>query len=140
LLQEKLGYLEIHHIMPSCLCNKDQKKDKNNYVILTAKEHYTAHLLLTKIFKDGTKYRMQFAMNSFTRTSKNQGRFISSRQYELCKILVASAISHLHTGKKKPKSDEHRLKISKSLIGRKGILRPNPNKGKKENLVLLKPR
>jgi hypothetical protein len=25
-LQEKEGYLEIHHILPSCICNNIQKK------------------------------------------------------------------------------------------------------------------
>lgn len=130
LLQEKEGYFEIHHILPSCICDVAQRKDKNNYVILTAREHYIAHLLLTKLFDSDLKYKMQFAMNAFIRSSKNQNRVLNSRQFEQCKRLVAIAIMHLHTGKKKPKSDEHRAKLSKALVGRKGLSRPNPNKGK----------
>lgn len=130
LLQEKEGYFEIHHILPSSICDIVQKKDKNNYVILTAREHYIAHLLLTKLFDSDLKYKMKLAMGQFTRKSKNQGRVLNSRQFEVCRKLVAESIKHLHTGVSKPKSPEHRLKISKALAGRKGISRPNPNKGK----------
>ena len=130
LLQEKEGYFEIHHILPSCICDITQKKDKNNYVILTAREHYIAHLLLTKLFDSDLKYKMKLAMGQFTRKSKNQDRVLNSRQFELCRKLVSESIKHLHTGVSKPKSPEHRLKISQTLTGRKGVSRPNPNKGK----------
>lgn len=130
LLQEKEGYFEIHHILPVCICDNIQKKDKDNYVILTAKEHFIAHLLLTKLFDSDLKYKMKLAMGQFTRKSNNQNRALNSRQFELCRKLVSESIKHLHTGVSKPKSVEHRLKISQTLTGRKGISRPNPNKGK----------
>lgn len=39
-------YLERHHIIPRCLNRSD---DDNNLVYLTGREHYIAHLLLSKI-------------------------------------------------------------------------------------------
>lgn len=44
-------YLESHHILPECLGGLDLE----NQVLLTPEEHYTAHLLLTKIFPHESK-------------------------------------------------------------------------------------
>lgn len=43
------GYVERHHVVPRCMGGKDTK---DNMVNLTPEEHYTAHLLLMKIFPD----------------------------------------------------------------------------------------
>lgn len=40
------GYFEIHHINPRCLGGGD---DPENLVMLTAREHYVAHLILAKL-------------------------------------------------------------------------------------------
>jgi len=40
-------YCELHHIIPKCLGGENTKE---NLVLLTAREHYIAHLLLSKIF------------------------------------------------------------------------------------------
>lgn len=40
-------YKEIHHIVPSCMDGTD---NASNLVALTPEEHYTAHLLLVKIY------------------------------------------------------------------------------------------
>jgi hypothetical protein len=42
-----LGYSENHHIIPKCIGGTD---DKNNLVLLTAEEHFLAHVLLIKIY------------------------------------------------------------------------------------------
>ena len=39
------GYFELHHILPRCMGGLDED---TNLVLLTAKEHYIAHLLLSK--------------------------------------------------------------------------------------------
>lgn len=50
------GYCEKHHIQPKSLGGSDAK---SNIVKLTAREHYIAHLLLTKMFDDSdTTFRM----------------------------------------------------------------------------------
>lgn len=43
------GYTERHHVIPRCLGGSDVK---SNIVILTAEEHYLAHLLLVKMNPD----------------------------------------------------------------------------------------
>ena len=40
-------YLEKHHIVPKCVGGTN---DESNLVLLTAKEHYICHLLLTKMY------------------------------------------------------------------------------------------
>jgi hypothetical protein len=49
------GYTEKHHIIPKCFGGSD---DAENIAILTPREHYVAHLLLTKI-KFSKKKRLQ---------------------------------------------------------------------------------
>lgn len=46
---DKYMYYEEHHILPKSLY-PDFRLDKNNKVLLTAGEHFTAHKLLTTIF------------------------------------------------------------------------------------------
>lgn len=43
-------YFETHHKVPKSIGGTN---DRNNLVNLTAREHYIAHLLLVKIYKDG---------------------------------------------------------------------------------------
>jgi len=45
--RELQGYCERHHIVPRCMNGSD---DKTNIVKLTPDEHYTAHLLLIKMY------------------------------------------------------------------------------------------
>ncbi|OGU82646.1 MAG: hypothetical protein A2W11_06140 [Ignavibacteria bacterium RBG_16_35_7] len=52
-------YIEKHHVIPKCLggLNEDE-----NYAYLTAEEHYTAHLLLCKIFPKNKKITLATKM------------------------------------------------------------------------------
>ena len=43
------GYTERHHIIPKCLGGID---DQTNIAVLTAREHFVAHLLLVKIYPE----------------------------------------------------------------------------------------
>jgi hypothetical protein len=72
-----LDYFEIHHIIPKCLGGND---DKNNLTSLSAKEHYIAHLLLTKIHKNCFKIQHAFGMMEASR--KDQIRNYTSNQYD----------------------------------------------------------
>lgn len=48
--KRELGqYCEKHHIVPRCM---DGKNDEDNLTTLTYREHFIAHLLLTKIYKE----------------------------------------------------------------------------------------
>ena len=88
-LNRKLDYSERHHIVPRCLGGSD---DKFNLVVLTAREHFLAHYLLTKIYPDNYKlvdaFRMMGVINK-----EEQDRYINSRLYESKKKLFSEARS-----------------------------------------------
>tara|TARA_B110000967_G_C18629327_1_gene432829 strand:+ start:114 stop:734 length:621 start_codon:yes stop_codon:yes gene_type:complete len=56
-----LEYSEIHHIIPRCMGGNDEA---DNLTTLTAKEHYLAHRLLTKMYRDNPSLWHAFAMMS----------------------------------------------------------------------------
>jgi hypothetical protein len=80
-------YTERHHIVPKSLGGLN---DKSNLVYLTAKEHYIAHLLLTKCTKDISYKKMMHALNRmmFSKTV-SQERIYSSNQYNNVRSLWA---------------------------------------------------
>jgi len=71
------GYCECHHIIPKSEGGSD---DKDNLVNLTAREHYVAHLLLAKIYKDCKMYSAVIYM--MTGFHKNRKFRFNSRVYE----------------------------------------------------------
>lgn len=110
-------YVEKHHILPRSLGGDNST---SNLVCLTAREHFIAHLLLSKMYIGVDKSKMQFALYMFTKNpSKTSNRVVNSTTYEYVKKCFAEAVSTTHTGLKKPKSAEHRAKISATLTGRK---------------------
>jgi len=72
------GYSELHHIIPKCLGGSDCEE---NLVRLTAREHFIAHWLLTRIHPDCIKI-----IHAFTCMSMKQNkRRLSSSQYDILK-------------------------------------------------------
>lgn len=53
-----VGYTEKHHIIPKCLGGSNSK---SNIVVLTPKQHYICHLLLTKMTEGKDKSKMLMA-------------------------------------------------------------------------------
>lgn len=76
-------YYENHHIYPKCFCKDDLDylaKDKRNLVLLTAKEHFIAHWILSKVFTEGKeKFQM---LNAFSRMIYN-GNEYQDRNYRI---------------------------------------------------------
>jgi hypothetical protein len=93
------GYSERHHIIPHALGGTDQFE---NIAILTAREHFICHWLLTKMLPDGKhKWKMMHAFNGFNRANKNQNRYVpNSIQYEIMKKAASEARSELNKGNK----------------------------------------
>lgn len=110
------AYYEKHHIIPRSLGGSN---NSDNIVLLTAREHYIAHLLLYHHYKTigGTDFRkMSFALVSMSSTNKNLKRNrLSSRQYALIKEAARnSRLGHkvINTQKyRQPKSDTHKQSI-----------------------------
>jgi hypothetical protein len=133
--KKKCGtYYERHHITPRCL---DGNENKENKVLLTAKEHFICHKLLTFIYpnKRGLSlalYRMHFGKPYIN---------ISTKDYEYSKMLFiknCTGENHPMYGKThsvntkqkmsnsrllnlngKGLSDETKLKLSKALTNKK---------------------
>lgn len=93
-------YYENHHILPRCLEGTDEK---DNLVLLTAREHFIAHWLLIKIHPDN--FKLIYALNSFALS--NQGRRGGrSHLYKYARELYIRALKH---------NDEWKRKMAKSL-------------------------
>lgn len=73
-------YTENHHIIPRCMGGNDTKE---NLVALTAREHFIAHALLVKMYKD-TEYvhKLVYAFN-FMKCDGQRGGRANNRTYSL---------------------------------------------------------
>lgn len=77
-------YVENHHILPKSLGGLDIK---SNMINLTAKEHFFAHLLLSKMFSGSSSYKMSAALNAMQMSSTGKRYVRNSRQYSLIKSI-----------------------------------------------------
>jgi hypothetical protein len=117
---KKDGIFESHHVIPKCFGGSDEKQ---NRVLLTPKEHYFAHLLLTFLYEGKDKAKMCYALLMMTWKGPNVERSsISSRKYDQAvKILRAHCIgkNHPNHGMKYPKwSQASKDKLSKFQMGK----------------------
>jgi len=116
-IKSKNFYFELHHIIPKCLGGTNEKK---NVVLLTPKEHYICHKLLTRIYPSNSK--IMFALQMMIYTHKDLRKLkLSSRDYTCIKELRYKNGLPEETKQKmrdaiRPKiSDEGRLNISIGL-------------------------
>lgn len=111
-------YYELHHILPKSLFPLWAKR-KDNLVLLTAKEHFFCHQLLTKIYP--TK---QMFLALWKLCSDGQNNVCSPSEYEKIKLQCIKNKS-FNTFKGKTHTEEVRNKIRASKIGSN-----NPSYGK----------
>lgn len=115
------GYVEKHHIIPKSIGGTD---DKSNLVILTAREHFICHLLLTKMTEGLHRRSMWHAawkMANQNRTYQKRYK-ASARMYEMIKENNARALSTSNSGKPSGRKGQPCTwgdKISQTLMGRK---------------------
>lgn len=72
----------------------------DNYVALTAKEHFIVHKLLSKMFLGESRIKMLHAVNAFSRASPGQHRILTARQFEFAKQCQSAAMSSKVSPKK----------------------------------------
>jgi hypothetical protein len=115
-------YYELHHIIPKCMGGNN---DKDNLVLLTAREHFIVHKLLCEIYPNEDKL-----VYAYWRLCNGKNKsIVSSHDYDYAKLLMANAntrrqhtvisknkISKIHKGK--ITSDETKRKISESKKGK----------------------
>lgn len=101
-------YYELHNILPKSLFPLWKTK-KSNLVLLTAREHFICHKLLTKIFPSKEMY---FALISFI---GNKNVHISSREIERLRVDYSKRImgeNNAFYGRKH--SEESKKRMSES--------------------------
>jgi hypothetical protein len=81
-IKSKNNYYEAHHILPRCLY-PEYEDSKDNLVLLTGREHYLCHYILTKIYPNNDK--LHYAFHMMHVTSNNQSRYFNSYGYEISK-------------------------------------------------------
>lgn len=130
LLREE--YTESHHIIPKSLGGSN---DLKNLINLTPREHFIAHLLLTKMFNGSAKYKMNYAFNFMLSKSKtNSERYIpTSRYYELGKKLVSETATIFNKGQSAWNKGISRTQEVKDAISKANKGRIAWNKGKKRS-------
>lgn len=105
------NYYERHHIKPKSLF-PEEAKDKSNIALLTPREHYLAHWLLTKIYPTKEMFYAFFTMcNRVSNSTFERSYRVPSKVYEKARLNFA---------KNNPaKTDIAREKISKIKKGEK---------------------
>jgi rubrerythrin len=91
-------YYERHHIIPKCLGGGDEEE---NLVLLTAREHFICHKLLTYIFPNKRKIATAFHYMIFGKGHYN----VSNRDYSYARELISLI----------PMSEETRKKIGEAI-------------------------
>lgn len=87
-------YFERHHIIPRCMSGTDTI---DNLVLLTPREHYICHLLLTKICVDKKHHhKMLYAFNRIT--NKSSPNILNSSMYERIRIQFSDMRSKASSG------------------------------------------
>lgn len=133
-----LSYSERHHIIPRSLGGNNES---NNLVWLTAAEHLTAHLLLTKMVSEKTHLRkmMSAAIRMANPQSRSQKRIITPDLIEeLAEIRIECAKLHSeymkekHKGENNPMYGKHHNESSNAARRKAmtGFIRTDENKKK----------
>lgn len=99
---EHFIYYESHHIIPKSIRQEFKNLTTNpwNKVLLTPKEHFICHLLLTKMLTGTEKNKMVYALWRMTnQASKYQGGRFKSNLYSAYKIKMQASLSSDRKGK-----------------------------------------
>lgn len=85
--REVNGYVERHHILPKSLGGSNESK---NIAVLTAREHYICHWLLTKMVKDkDALHKMSCAFFYTCFGTNKQDKKYSAKEYERSRTIMA---------------------------------------------------
>lgn len=96
-------YYESHHILPRSLF-PEYKSDPSNKVLLTPKEHFICHLLLTKMTSGLSKYKMIYAFKMFINVKNIGDRTcykVTSKWFEYAKLESRKCSKHYWTDERR---------------------------------------
>ena len=104
------GYVEEHHIIPKSIGGSNRK---DNLVMLSARQHFVLHLLLTKMVAGSHKRGMAFALHRMAFSKKHgMERNLSPREFELARRMFASTLRNTKH------SEETKRKIAAARTGK----------------------
>jgi hypothetical protein len=112
-------YYESHHILPKCMGGGNEKE---NLVLLTAREHYVCHKILFWIYPHNNKLTLAYCSMTYIMRDKLKIK-LTSREYEEIK----TAYSLYFTGENHPMYNKHHNTETKEIMRQKKI-------GKKQSL------
>lgn len=113
----RLGcYTEKHHIIPRSMGGKDTKE---NLVVLTAREHYIAHLLLTKCTSGFDKRKMWFAL--WNMLNRDNGIRTTSKAYAAMRIKHSEFLHKELSGEGNPMFGKNHTEETKAKISLGGL-------------------
>jgi len=113
-------YTEKHHVIPKSLGGSD---DTSNIIQLSAREHFLCHLLLIKMYAEGTpewcKMIKAFGYMCVAQ-SNNQKRYVNSRFYQALRVSFSKAQSIQQRGENNSQYNtmwifNENLKLSKKI-------------------------
>lgn len=128
-------YFESHHIIPECLGGSNEK---SNLVLLTAREHFVCHRLLSKIYPQirGIQYAI-IRMANYRRYGASSRAYQSIRKQYALSVSNdkdrSEAISKRLTGVKK--SEEHKANWKRSREEGAGWICPEWKKEKQRETM-----
>lgn len=113
------GYYECHHILPRSLGGSDLP---DNLVLLTAREHFIAHYLLTRFTSGPARHKMLYAL-AIIGKSQRLNRKLTARQYAICKKANSEVTSarnkyQIEAGTHPWQTDEYRKAQSEQVSAR----------------------
>ena len=112
-----IGYTEKHHIIPKCFYKSNSNwgildgdsELANNKIILTIKEHYIAHLLLTKMVENKVQQaQMNLALErclNVNNGSQKERYKVGARKYQQIRKNVAKSTSFFMLNNNNPMND-----------------------------------
>lgn len=118
-------YYESHHITPRSLGGTD---DSDNIVLLTAREHYIAHMCLVRFVTGQGKYKMVKAAMamSMTKDRDEKERILSSRLYEANRKLYSALLTpHLLEHSSFKNKETHRKSMHTRAVSNSNPFRAN---------------
>ena len=99
-------YYENHHILPHSMGGTAFKL---NLVLLTAREHFISHLLLTKFLINASLDSMLLAYNMLSNRLRNEGKIANSHLYESTKIKAIATLKKINTDRVMSKDTKKRM-------------------------------
>jgi|LakMenEpi03Aug12_release.lakeMendotaPanAssembly.Ray.scaffolds.fasta_scaffold370618_2 hypothetical protein len=110
---------ETHHIVPRCLGGTDSSE---NLTKLTPREHFIAHLPLTKIYKNN--HKIMFAFNMMLLENENHKRHIpSSKYYEISRKNISQCMRENNPMKNEKNIEKMRNSRKRKFV--EGLIKPN---------------